>query len=136
MRLSIAPMLLCGLAVSAFAEPPPDGKPKVQARCVIKLTVTAEGNIENPSVETSSGYPRVDAACLGQHMQPSLVDGHPVERTVLVPITWKPTSKRTETARQDSVSATGEVPNDILIQELDHILKKSDEVPPGKTKVG
>jgi protein TonB len=59
----------------------------------VKITVGADGKINDQSIETSTGFPRLDDACLkavkGQRMQPALQDGKPIEYTGLLPITWK-----------------------------------------------
>ncbi len=64
-----------------------------EGTCKVKITVAADGRITDQSIETSSGFPRLDDACLkgvkGQRMQPTLQDGKPIEYTGLLPITWK-----------------------------------------------
>lgn len=64
-----------------------------EGRCVVKLTVAADGRIVDQSIQTSSGFPRLDDACLkgvrGQRMMPATEDGKPVETTAMVPIVWK-----------------------------------------------
>jgi periplasmic protein TonB len=64
-----------------------------EGRCIVQMTVAADGHIYNESIQTSSGFPRLDEACLkgvhGQHMKPATEDGKPVEKTVSIPIAWK-----------------------------------------------
>ncbi len=64
-----------------------------EGRCIVKLTVAADGRIVDQAIETSSGFPRLDDACLkgvrGQRMLPATEDGKPVETTALIPIVWK-----------------------------------------------
>jgi protein TonB len=64
-----------------------------EGRCIVKLTVAADGRIIDQAIETSSGFPRLDDACLkgvrGQRMIPAMEDGKPIQRTALVPIVWK-----------------------------------------------
>ncbi len=54
-------------------------------------------SIKNESIQTSSGFPRLDEACLkgvhGQRMLPATEEGKPVEKTVSIPIVWKLTGK-------------------------------------------
>ena len=61
--------------------------------CKLKLTVGIDGKITGASVAESSGFPRLDDACLklvkGQRLTPQMVDGKPVEASVAVPIRWK-----------------------------------------------
>ena len=68
-----------------------------EGRCIVLMTVSADGRITNESIQTSSGFPRLDDACLkgvhGQRMLPATEDGKPVEKTVSIPIVWKLTGK-------------------------------------------
>ena len=68
-----------------------------EGRCVVLMTVAVDGTIRNESIQTSSGFPRLDEACLkgvhGQRMKPATEDGKPVEKTVSIPISWKLTNK-------------------------------------------
>ena len=68
-----------------------------EGRCVVLMTVAADGRITNESIEKSSGFPRLDEACLkgvhGQRMLPATEEGKPVEKTVSVPIVWKLTNR-------------------------------------------
>ena len=64
-----------------------------EGRCIVTMTVAADGHITNESIQTSSGFPRLDEACLkgvhGQRMRPATEGGKPVEKTVSIPIVWK-----------------------------------------------
>jgi protein TonB len=64
-----------------------------EGTCRVKITVAADGRIVDASIDTSSGFPRLDEACLkgvrGQRVLPATEDGQPVELTTIVPITWK-----------------------------------------------
>jgi protein TonB len=64
-----------------------------EGRCVVTVTVSADGRITNESLQSSSGFPRLDEACLkavhGLRMLPATEDGKPVEKTVSLPIAWK-----------------------------------------------
>jgi len=68
-----------------------------EGRCIVLMTVAADGRITNESIQTSSGFPRLDDACLkgvhGQRMLPATEEGKPVEKTVSIPIVWKLTGK-------------------------------------------
>jgi periplasmic protein TonB len=68
-----------------------------EGRCIVLITVSADGRITNESIQTSSGFPRLDEACLkgvhGQRMLPATEEGKPVEKTVSIPIVWKLTGK-------------------------------------------
>ena len=68
-----------------------------EGRCIVLMTVAVDGKITNESIQTSSGFPRLDEACLkgvhGQRMLPATEDGKPVEKTVSIPIVWKLTGK-------------------------------------------
>jgi protein TonB len=64
-----------------------------EGRCIVTVTVTADGRITNEAIQQSSGFPRLDEACLkgvhGQRMKPATEDGKPVEKTASLPIVWK-----------------------------------------------
>jgi periplasmic protein TonB len=68
-----------------------------EGRCIVTVTVSADGRITAESIQTSSGFPRLDEACLkgvhGQRMIPATEEGKPVEKTVALPIVWKLTGK-------------------------------------------
>ncbi len=64
-----------------------------EGTCRVRLTVSADGRIVNATIDKSSGFPRLDEACLkgvrGQRLLPATENGKPVELTTIVPITWK-----------------------------------------------
>ena len=64
-----------------------------EGRCIVKVTVSADGRISDESIQQSSGFPRLDEACLkgvkGQRMKPATEDGKPIETTASLPIVWK-----------------------------------------------
>ena len=68
-----------------------------EGRCTVQVTVAADGRITAETIETSSGFPRLDEACLkgvhGQRVIPATEDGKPVEKTVSIPIVWKLNNK-------------------------------------------
>jgi protein TonB len=68
-----------------------------EGRCIVQVTVAADGRITGETIQTSSGFPRLDDACLkgvhGQRVIPATEDGKPVEKTVAIPIVWKLTGK-------------------------------------------
>jgi protein TonB len=68
-----------------------------EGRCIVTVTVAADGRITNEAIATSSGFPRLDEACLkgvhGQRMKPATEDGKPVDTTAQLPIVWKLTNK-------------------------------------------
>jgi periplasmic protein TonB len=68
-----------------------------EGRCILMMKVSASGQILDATIQTSSGFPRLDEACLkgvkGQKMGPAMEDGKPVEGTFPFAITWKLTGK-------------------------------------------
>jgi protein TonB len=68
-----------------------------EGRCVVTMTVAADGRVASETIQSSSGFPRLDEACLkavhGQRMLPATEEGKPVEKTVSIPISWKLTNK-------------------------------------------
>jgi periplasmic protein TonB len=64
-----------------------------EGRCIVTITVAADGRITNAVIQQSSGFPRLDEACLkgvkDQRVKPATEDGKPVETTIGLPIVWK-----------------------------------------------
>src|SRR5450755_1393330 len=64
-----------------------------EGRCIVQVTVAADGTIRSESLQQSSGFARLDDACLkavhGQRMIPATEEGKPVEKTAALPIVWK-----------------------------------------------
>jgi TonB family protein len=100
----VCAIVFCGWILVALADPKPlslgqDYYPPESRRrheegvCVVKITVTAEGNIEDPTLTLSTGYPRLDSACLagfqGQHAKPAIRNGKPATITLEMPVVWK-----------------------------------------------
>lgn len=69
---------------------------KEQGRCIVGVTVTADGSLKDASVEQSTGYQRLDQACLeavaGGHLLPATEDGKPVEWRIHLPMVWSLTN--------------------------------------------
>jgi protein TonB len=68
-----------------------------EGRCTVQMTVSADGRVTAESIQQSSGFPRLDEACLkavhGQRMLPATEQGKPIEKTVSIPIAWKLSNK-------------------------------------------
>ncbi len=64
-----------------------------EGMCRVKLTVTADGAARDVSLTQSTGYPRLDEACLEAFVHggllPATQDGTPITSTLEIPITWK-----------------------------------------------
>jgi protein TonB len=64
-----------------------------EGRCIVQMTVSADGRVAAESLQQTSGFPRLDEACLkavhGQRMLPATEGGKPIEKTVSIPIVWK-----------------------------------------------
>jgi periplasmic protein TonB len=64
-----------------------------EGRCIVQMTVSADGKVASESLQQTSGFPRLDEACLkavhGQRMLPATEAGKPIEKTVSIPIVWK-----------------------------------------------
>jgi protein TonB len=64
-----------------------------EGRCIVQMTVAADGRVAAETLQQSSGFPRLDEACLkavhGQRMLPATEEGKPIEKTVSIPIVWK-----------------------------------------------
>jgi TonB family protein len=63
-----------------------------EGRCVVKITVSAEGLITDESLQTSTSFPRLDEACMaafkGQRLIPATENGKPIERIISIPVVW------------------------------------------------
>jgi protein TonB len=68
-----------------------------KGKCKVSVTVTADGKIRNIKLTESTGYPRLDQACLKAlahgGLLPATVDGKPIDMTVEIPIVWELTTK-------------------------------------------
>jgi protein TonB len=68
-----------------------------EGRCVVVAHVATNGTILEAQIQTSSGHPRLDDACLkgvkGQKVLPGMEDGKPVEGHFAFAIVWKLTDK-------------------------------------------
>ena len=64
-----------------------------EGTCRVQMHVSASGAITDASIQQTSGFPRLDEACLkavqGQRMLPATEDGKPVDTVVVLPIKWK-----------------------------------------------
>jgi len=64
-----------------------------EGRCSVNVRVDTSGNIHDPSIVKSSGFARLDAACIAAvksgHLIPATRNGVPVESTANLPIEWK-----------------------------------------------
>ncbi len=64
-----------------------------EGTCRVQLHVGADGRIGDASIQQTSGFPRLDEACLkavkGQRMLPATEDGKPIDTVAVLPITWK-----------------------------------------------
>jgi TonB family protein len=69
-----------------------------EGRCIVQVSVAADGRIISSSLQATSGFPVLDAACLsavrGQHMLPATQGGRPVESNASLPIVWRLTGSR------------------------------------------
>ena len=68
-----------------------------EGSCILQMRVSSTGQILDATVQTSSGFPRLDDACLkgvkGQRMTPAMEDGKGIEGTFPFKITWHLTGK-------------------------------------------
>jgi protein TonB len=72
--------------------PDPSRRANETGRCVVRVTVAADGRVIAAAIQASSGFERLDQACLngvrGQRMLPATEDGRPIESAVSIPIVW------------------------------------------------
>jgi len=64
-----------------------------QGMCKVKMTVGADGVIRDIKLTLSTGFARLDDACLQAFahggLLPAMVDGEPIDASIELPITWK-----------------------------------------------
>ena len=81
------------LKVGGLYYPKESRKAREQGVCQVRMTVTADGLVKDLEIVKSTGYARLDEACLeafrDEHLFPGTEDGVPVETKVTIPITWK-----------------------------------------------
>ncbi len=72
--------------------PPESKRLGEQGTCLVRITVTAQGEIRDVTLTKSAGYPRLDQACVdgfkGARMRPAIRDGKPVTLTKEIPVKW------------------------------------------------
>jgi protein TonB len=92
-RTSIAPDPKHPLHIGEDYYPDASKRAGEEGRCIVTVTVAADGRITNAAIQQTSGFPRLDEACLkgvkDQRMKPATEDGKPVETTAALPIVWK-----------------------------------------------
>jgi len=63
-----------------------------QGQCKVEVTVAADGSLKDPKILQSSGYPRLEKACLdalaGGRFKPATENGVPIEKTIAFPVVW------------------------------------------------
>jgi len=68
-----------------------------EGTCIVSMTITADGKIRDIVLTKSSGYARLDDACLKAFVHggllPATVNGKPIDSTFEIPIVWRLTTK-------------------------------------------
>jgi TonB family protein len=66
-----------------------------QGRCVVTVTVLSDGRLRDVEIQQSTGYPRLDQACLeafaGGRLIPATENGVPIDTTISLPVVWRVT---------------------------------------------
>lgn len=64
-----------------------------EGQCLVQVTVMANGRFKDVHILRSSGYPRLDKACVdafdGGRFIPATENGVAIEKTISVPVIWK-----------------------------------------------
>ena len=72
--------------------PPESVRLREQGRCLVRITIAANGDTRDAFLVHSSGSPRLDEACMQAlvpgHFLPATDNGRPVEVTQVIPIVW------------------------------------------------
>ncbi len=84
--------------VSEDDYPPASLRAEEQGRTVITVSINTQGRVDNCSVTTSSGFPKLDdkscqLATRRFRFKPALQNGQPVASSKVMPIKWQITSK-------------------------------------------
>jgi len=90
------------LKIGAEYYPLESRRAREQGRCVVQVTVLSDGRLRDVEIEQSSGYRRLDQACLeafaGAQLIPATENGAPIDATISVPVVWRVTQVRPEDA--------------------------------------
>jgi TonB family protein len=83
-----------------------------EGRCVVRIQVDPDGHIRATQLLSSSGFPRLNEACLAApadgRLMPATLDGKPISAWVELPIIWRLTGK--------SFAATPQIRNDYQLK--------------------
>jgi periplasmic protein TonB len=64
-----------------------------EGTCRVEMQIGADGRVASSAIKQSSGFPRLDEACLravkGARFKPATEEGKPVAATVILPIKWQ-----------------------------------------------
>jgi protein TonB len=80
--------------------PPQSKRLGEEGLCILTITVTESGRVENVILKQSSGFPRLDEAAIkhlqrqGWKFKPAMENGKPVASTLDVPVRWKITVEK------------------------------------------
>ena len=92
-RTSIKPDPRHPLKIGEDYYPDASKRNNEEGTCRVQIHVASSGTITDASIQQTSGFPRLDEACLkavkGQRMLPATEDGKPVDTVAVLPITWK-----------------------------------------------
>jgi TonB family protein len=116
-------LYLPGIMITADVKPgSPSAEgsapPQVVGRCDILLWITADGIIRAAQVIKSTGYARLDEACLhaaiGQKMEPARGTAGPVDSWAILPVTWSLGGKKPHVPDRPDDVIGSLAPNQIL----------------------
>ena len=89
------------LKVGAEYYPPESLRAREQGRCVVTVTVLSDGRLRDAELQQSTGYPRLDQACVeafaGGRLIPATENGIPIDTTISLPVVWRVTQVQPET---------------------------------------
>jgi protein TonB len=80
--------------------PPQSKRAGEEGLCVLTITVTESGRVENVVLKQSSGFPRLDEAAIkhlqrqGWKFKPAMENGKPIASILDVPVRWKITTEK------------------------------------------
>lgn len=99
-RYWVSPVLMTTIVAAALADGTPPsttsttkrGPTEASLTCRVRVLVAESGDVEVAQIVESTGTVRLDRQCLNatiaRHIEPYTLGGMPVDRWVVIPITW------------------------------------------------
>jgi TonB family protein len=107
------------LKIGAAYYPLESRRARERGRCIVTVTVLSDGRLRDVEIQQSTGYPRLDQACLeafaGGRLIPATENGVPIDTTISLPVVWRVTQVLPETVRSPPTDIGLSPPADIAL---------------------